>query len=202
MMTPKVFCIGFHKTGTTSLAVALKELGYRVTGPNGVWDANIGRNVHKMAAAVAKKYDAFRDNPWPMLYREMDRQFPDSKFVLTIRDPESWIRSQVRHFGSDETPMRKWIYGVGCPEGNEAVYVARMEQHNQEVLDYFGDRRDDFLVLDLARGDGWEELCPFLGQAIPDMPFPHSNKASERERSDLPGMKLLSAVKQFVGRLQ
>jgi UDP-N-acetylmuramate-alanine ligase len=40
-METKVFCIGFHKTGTTSLAVALKTLGYRVTGPNGVHDPDI-----------------------------------------------------------------------------------------------------------------------------------------------------------------
>ena len=27
-MKSKVFCIGFHKTGTTTLEVALKKLGY------------------------------------------------------------------------------------------------------------------------------------------------------------------------------
>ncbi len=39
-MKTKVFCIGFHKTGTSSLAVALKTFGYRVTGPNGVNNPN------------------------------------------------------------------------------------------------------------------------------------------------------------------
>ena len=29
----KVFCIGFHKTGTSSLGAALKILGYKVCGP-------------------------------------------------------------------------------------------------------------------------------------------------------------------------
>lgn len=28
-MVTKIFCIGFHKTGTTSLATALETLGYR-----------------------------------------------------------------------------------------------------------------------------------------------------------------------------
>ena len=32
-LKPKVFCIGFHKTGTKSLRKALATLGYRVTGP-------------------------------------------------------------------------------------------------------------------------------------------------------------------------
>ena len=31
MITPKVFCIGFHKTGTSSMHVALQYLGYTVT---------------------------------------------------------------------------------------------------------------------------------------------------------------------------
>ena len=30
----KIFCIGFHKTGTKSLGLALGILGYKVTGPN------------------------------------------------------------------------------------------------------------------------------------------------------------------------
>ena len=31
-MDPEFFCIGFYKTGTTSLQVALQKLGYRVRG--------------------------------------------------------------------------------------------------------------------------------------------------------------------------
>jgi hypothetical protein len=33
-MPRKAFCIGFHKTGTTSLKRALEKLRYRVAGPN------------------------------------------------------------------------------------------------------------------------------------------------------------------------
>lgn len=177
-MKAKVFCIGFHKTGTTSLAVALRMLGYRVTGPNGTKDPNIGEKVHAMADALVKKNDAFQDNPWPVLYGDMDKKYPGSKFILTMRSSESWIRSQVKDFGLRKTPMREWIYGVGCPEGNEDVFVARYERHNREVLEYFRDRPDDLLILDLPKGHGWKELCGFLGVDIPDKPFPHANKAS------------------------
>ena len=41
----KIFGIGFHKTGTTSLAQALKMLGFSVTGPNGINDPNIADNA-------------------------------------------------------------------------------------------------------------------------------------------------------------
>lgn len=181
-MTAKVFCIGFHKTGTTSLAVALEMLGYRVTGPNGVRDPDIAENVLTMVHDLVPKYDAFQDNPWPIIFKELDRAYPHSRFILTLRDPQSWIKSQVRHFGRMETPMRRWIYGVGCPEGNEEIYVRRFEEHNNEVLEYFRERPDDLLVMDLAAGHGWERLCPFLGARIPAAPFPHANKASDREQ--------------------
>lgn len=189
-MKQKVFCIGFHKTGTTSLEAALEVLGYRVTGPNGTRDPDIAEKVYDLADELVAKYDAFQDNPWPVIFKEMDRKYPGSKFILTMRRPDAWINSQVRDFGLTETPMRKWIYGVGCPEGNEEVYVRRYERHNREVLAHFHERPDDLLVLDLPRGDGWPELCGFLGVAVPDRPFPHKNKAS-----------VSRAIKNWFGRL-
>ncbi len=177
-MTAKVFCIGFHKTGTTSLAKALELLGYRVTGPNGTKDPDIADKVWSMADSLVQEYDAFQDNPWPVIYKEMDQKYPGSKFIFMTRSSDSWISSQVRDFGTRETPMRKWIYGVGSPQGNEDTYIARFERHNKEVIEYFENRPDDLLVLDLPRGDGWEQLCTFLTKEIPAAPFPHANKAS------------------------
>ncbi|MFO7936466.1 MAG: sulfotransferase [Kiritimatiellia bacterium] len=180
-MKEKVFCLGFHKTGTSSLALALKKLGYRVTGAHGIHDPDIAENVLPMVRSLVSKYDAFQDNPWPIIYKELDHEYPGSKFILLLRDPESWIKSQVKYFGSRTTAMREWIYGVGCPEGNEDVYLKRFMEHNEEVTRYFKDRPDDLLVMNLAEGDGWEKLCPFLGVDVPDIAFPHANKISDRE---------------------
>lgn len=183
-MKPKVFCIGFHKTGTTTLEVALTRLGYRVTGCFGTRDPDIAAKVHEMAYAMVEEFDAFQDNPWPILYRELDERFPGSRFILTRRPPDSWIRSQVKDFATTETPMRRWIYGedAGCPEGNEETYVARYELHNREVLEYFKDRPGDLLVIDLPGDAGWKKLCAFLGHELPDEAFPHANKASLSRR--------------------
>lgn len=174
----KVFGIGFHKTGTTSLAVALRDLGYRVTGPNGTRDPDIARKVMDMARALSWDYDAFQDNPWPLLYREMDRLHPGSKFILTVRPPGKWIESVTSFFGDNETPMRQWIYGAASPRGNEEAYLRRYNRHNAEVREYFRDRHGDFIEMDLAAGDGWEKLCRFLGKAVPQAPFPHRHKRS------------------------
>lgn len=178
----KIFCIGFHKTGTTSLAQALRILGFTVTGPNGVNDPDIARNASGLIKSLVNDYDAFQDNPWPIFYKELYQDFPDAKFILTCRNPEKWINSQVRHFGRQETPMRKWIYGKGCPEGNESIYLQRYQKHNRDVKAYFRKKRKPLLVLDLEKGDGWNKLCPFLNLPVPDASFPHANKADARER--------------------
>ena len=192
----KIFCIGFHKTGTTSLAEALRILGYKVTGPNGVRDPNIAQNALKISDLLISKYDAFQDNPWPVIYKELDKKYPGSKFILTLRDPQAWIRSQIKHFGTHETPMRKWIYGSGAPKGNENIYIKRFNQHNQEVISYFRDRPGDLLVMDFAEGDGWNKLCSFLGKRIPGAPFPHSNASGDRNKIIPKFISILKEIKR------
>jgi hypothetical protein len=173
----KVFGIGFHKTGTTSLARALRLLGYRVTGPNGVGDPDIRTKLFPMVEVLSRQFDAFQDNPWPLVYQHMDQMHPQSKFILTIRDPDQWAASQAKYFGRQSTPMRQMIYGVGFPEGNEEIYKSRMKQHNEEVIEYFKNRPNDLLVIDLTAQNEWEPICRFLDEPIPRAPFPHANQA-------------------------
>ncbi|MBI1357416.1 MAG: hypothetical protein GC160_24005 [Acidobacteria bacterium] len=84
----KVFCIGFQKTGTTSLGYALSLLGYRVAGMFDVMTFNSKDETLAKAIQLGRRYDAFQDNPWPILYRELDQAFPSAKFILTVRDTE------------------------------------------------------------------------------------------------------------------
>jgi hypothetical protein len=176
--------VGFHKTGTSSVRDALMMLGYRVTGPNGTRDPDIAAKLESTVDALADLYDAFQDNPWPLVYRRMDARYPGSKFILTVRDESQWIESNVAHFGTTDTPMRTLIYGVGHPKGNEAVYVERMRRHNQEVAEYFGDRPNDLLTMDVTRNADWETLCGFLGLPVPQVPFPHAQSRRRREVRD------------------
>jgi hypothetical protein len=180
MQKIKIFGIGFYKTGTSSLAEALTILGYRVTGEFGIHDPNIENNVYDKVLQIIEKYDAFQDNPWPIIYKFLDEKYPESKFILTIRDTDKWLKSVVKHFGNEKTYMRRWIYGVGNPLGNEDIFKSRFEKHNNQVLVYFKHRNNDLLVLDFSKGAGWRELCSFLECEVPEVPFPHKNKASNR----------------------
>lgn len=179
----KIFCIGFHKTGTSSMGRAMEILGYSVMGARGTRDPDIARNAPALAEKYVPLFDAFQDNPWPILYRHLDRRYPGSKFILTVRDPNSWLHSILKHCGSRSTPMREWIYGHGNPRGHEREYLSRYVRHNEEVRqDFAGREGKDFLVMDLPGGDGWDRLCPFLGHEMVDREFPHRNRAGDRDK--------------------
>ncbi|PLX22582.1 MAG: hypothetical protein C0599_06025 [Salinivirgaceae bacterium] len=184
MKKTKVIGVGFHKTGTSTLDTVLKHLGYKVLGAKTELAENLLNNDLDSVLKMTKKYDAYQDNPWPLLYKEFDKLYPNSKFILTLRDSEKWIKSLVNHFGENHTEMRKWIYGVGHPKGNEEIYLARYKKHNEEVMEYFKDRKEDLLVVNWENGDEWEPICNFLGIPVPNEPFPHANKGNYTEGMD------------------
>ena len=180
----KVFCIGFQKTGTTSLYAALTMLGYKTA-------AVVGRDLSAeelrdkaldLCMKAAKEHDAAQDMPWPIFFRELDAEFPDSKFILTIRDSDKWFASLEGHFGDEPGAMQEFVYGEASPAGNRDRYVSVYEEHERAVRIHFKDRPDDLLVMDLEAGDGWDALCGFLGAPAPDAPFPVKNRAADRAR--------------------
>jgi hypothetical protein len=174
----KIFGIGFHKTGTKTLQYSLEALGFNVCGPRQDLLGAVKREKYRAVFRVVNNFDAFQDNPWPVLYEKLDKKFPDSKFILTVRDEDKWIKSIINHFGSVDSNMRRWIYGIGYPLGNEELYLKVYKKHNAEVMEYFSARPNDLLIIDLTAGEGWEKICPFLGKQIPEKDFPHVNKGT------------------------
>lgn len=94
----KIFSIGFNKTGTTTLEGVLQLYGYsmpiqaeqelQLTGQT------FAGNYEPLRNFVAR-YDAFQDLPFAQanVYVVCDALFPNSKFILTERDPEIWFNS-------------------------------------------------------------------------------------------------------------
>ncbi len=169
----KIFGIGFHKTGTTTLQVALNMLGFTSCDIRHDLLASIKAGDFQPVRQVVAQYDAFVDNPWPIIYRQLDELYPNSKFILTWRDSQKWYQSCVKHFNSKKNPMREWIYGAGCPLGHEETYISVYEKHNREVLDYFRNRPNDLLVLNWENGSRWKALCDFLEVPVPPLGIPY-----------------------------
>ena len=72
--------------------------------------------------------------------------------------------------------MRNLCYG--SVEPREYAYKAKYFDHNNAVRNCIPAER--LLVMNLAMGDGWEKLCPFLSKPIPEAAFPVSNRAGEK----------------------
>ncbi len=172
----KVFVIGFHKTGTTSLETALDRLDYRVYGG----DKNLlkfeDRNdLLQYIQKTLTNWDAVQDMPWPLFYQELYELFPEAKFILTLRETKAWIDSVVRHWGSIMVPLHKKIYGVPCAEGFEDNYINKYENHNKEVLQFFNNM-PNFIIMEQGKNFDYKTLCNFLDLETPPEEFPHSRK--------------------------
>ena len=180
-MKGKIICVGMHKTGISSLEQALRVLGFTVRGGSSRLLVPILKGNFKPVLKTMESWDAVRDIPWYKIYRELDERVPDCKFILTVREDEAWYRSVSRSIGEIKRANGEWVYGrgKGLPKYNKENTLHVYHKHNREVLEYFEDRPNDLLVLNIAAGDGWDKLCEFFGKEIPEIPFPHKNQASE-----------------------
>ena len=197
---PKIIGVGFQKTGTSSLRDALRILGYSVGDNNHQLLRPILHGRWSRVFAKLSQYDAVEDNPWPLVYKEIDAHIPGCKFILTLREPESWYQSVARHIGDLRDPMHEWIYGrgLGLPKDHKANTLDVFNTHNKEVLAHFKDRPEDLLVLDFTQGAGWQELCEFLGCKAPDAPFPHANNKNKERRGSPSLRRRLKVAKKRV----
>jgi Sulfotransferase domain len=183
MAQQKVFGIGLSRTGTTSLTEALRILGYRaVHCPLSIVTFNgkrLGLNTR-----VVDQYDAFTDSPVAGVYRELDKSYPGSKFILTTRPIDKWIASVRRMRLSfvllEALPKVRCLAKEICGTASffdEPALLRAYENHGKSVRDYFGNRAGtDLLVLDVSSGDAWDRLSSFLGHHKPSGSFPHYNR--------------------------
>ena len=166
--TTKVFCIGFSKTGTTSLNRALRILGYRALDwPRGHIEPKEGWiNYFKKS-----NYDAFSDAPLYRkgLFKELDEAFTNSKFILTIRDPDLLVKSWNNYFGKHPWAINN--------ESEKNRIIERYNNHKKDVINYFEGKSSQLLIFNVFDGDSWEKLCKFLDKPVPKIPFPHKRKA-------------------------
>jgi hypothetical protein len=130
---------------------------------------------------VASGYDVLEGLPWPLVYADMAEAFPDARFVLTLRSStDVWLGSQLRHVAErSKDAMDERVYGSSDPAHDPGLYRARYETHAAEVRSFFaGSGR--LLEVCWEEGDGWPQLCGFVGRPVPDVPFPHSNASGSK----------------------
>lgn len=157
----------------------MEKLGYRVQD-SAIDRTPLYRNRIDQIIEQLNGYDACQDCPWNLLYKELYMEFPNGKFILTLRDENDWLKSIVNHFGTTHSDLREHAYGKGAgfPAGNEVIYLERFRKHNQDVIEFFKDKQDQLLVLNVAEEDAYQKLCLFLGKPVIREAFPKKNVRS------------------------
>lgn len=163
----KIFGIGLERTGTTSLAAAMRRLGFTTH--------HFPRTTNEIDEA-----DFSNDITVACRYRDLDVLYPGSKFILTLREEEAWLDSCARWYGSlaenhvlDFTAMAAATQLYGSEFFDPELWRIGSKYHELAVRGYFADRPGDLLIIDICAGQGWEQLLPFLGAALG--PFPWEN---------------------------
>ena len=117
-------------------------------------------------------------------FAELDRCYPGSKFVLTVRQVDAWVTSRVRHVENNRRRQELGQDHGNFLEVDVDTWLAERDRHHDAVLSHFAGRPDDLLVIDLCAGQGWERLAPFLGWGrLPERTFPWENRTVDVDGS-------------------
>lgn len=171
-MINRIFGIGLSRTGTTSLTHALIHLGINMIhypSKQQLFDPNV---------------KAVSDIPVVRYFKELDIKFPNSKFIYTTRDKDSWLISTEKHFNKYKpSRIRDWFKEnrkevYGCLNFNKKLYTQAFNNHSEAVQEYFKDRDDDLLIFNICAGDDWNKILPFLELTNKKITiaFPHKRK--------------------------
>lgn len=199
----KVIGLGYPRTGTMSLKHALEalQLGpcyhmievFRKPTDVPFWLAALQQEGSSIDwSSVFGEFHSTTDCPACYFWKELWNSFPDAKYVLTIRDSETWYDSfrttvyeammhperSTDEAHSNVQCMAKKLILDTMFEGrfeDKDFAIQTYENHNKTIVQQIPSKQ--LLIFDVK--DGWQPLCEFLEVPTPDSPFPKSNTRNE-----------------------
>lgn len=88
----KIFGIGLSHTGTNSLTAALNLLGIKTIHWPVDRQTYLELSSGNYRLSLLEHYQCITDITTVPFYPQFDRVYPGSKFILTFREKESWLR--------------------------------------------------------------------------------------------------------------
>lgn len=198
-MKEKVFVISFMKSGITTATKFLKQSGYKHKFPI-PYNANalVSNNQLKvdMFDKIVARGDFFTDQPIFVLWEHIAKRYPNSKFICTYRDVDSWYGSfknwSVKRNLMPDTKVNIFSYWLQRPdllkfrtsqemleqcekEGLGYEIKKRYLDHNKNIKKHFEGRSNLFFA-PIDR-DNTIELRNFLNIENSEVEWGHYNKA-------------------------
>lgn len=152
----KLFCVSFHKTGTSSAHQFCLQNGISSCHSPAVVEGNCYEavvagtlsdktRIVNALKPVVEKYDAHFDIPWAGMYQELLETRDDAVFLYIDRDADSWWNSLSAHWSLSAMPrvLRPYEvlqYSDVLPAGkrmvrsvDEALFKDCFARHREQV---------------------------------------------------------------------
>jgi hypothetical protein len=179
----KIFIIGFNRCGTRTLHYFfkdnnLKSIHWDNNNLVDVFENNIksgnkllenGKTINKKVNSDCNYSEAivFSDMTKNIInkdakdyYKRLDSDYPNSKFILNIRDVDKWIKSRKKH--SNGRLLYEHMNFHNCDEKQiEIIWKNMYEKHILDVKDYFENRKLDLCIYDIEN-DTIDKIIEFL----------------------------------------
>lgn len=174
---PKIFQIGFNRCGTTTLSDFFNANGIKsIHYDGGRLATSIYKNYLNNRSLISKEYESYigffdMENIYETepiyiaqtLFMDLDKLYPNSKFILNTRDKENWIKSRsvlLIHNGNTYLDQCAKAYKVSKSVMLD-IWRRQWDHHHQRIIDYFKNRPNDLLIFNIE-SDPPEKLCEFF----------------------------------------
>ena len=165
MTFSRIFIIGLPRTATTSVCLAALGLGFKT--------AHNAYTEHAFSQA-----QVIADTPIFCDYQNLDKHFPNSKFIYLTRDEKSWLPSikqllqrmivnLQRSDGGFNPHLKRCYNEIFSPLTADNIaqddfLLQCYQRHQQGVFDYFKTRSKDLLTIDVSEPQSYQQLLMFL----------------------------------------
>lgn len=174
------FFIGAHNSGATELIDAFELMGFFVyKGISELNLMNMKQICYHLNIDNPEKclYQVFQGSPFNHLtyYKGYVEKYPNSKFILTVRDSEDWYLAFFESAKSLKSVKHlSHIYNCDVldPKNKEAI-INKYEMRNKEIIEFFSDKKEKLLIIDLDENKKhWNKLLDFCFKGLKSLDFP------------------------------
>lgn len=179
---PYIFFIGFNKSGTTSIHKLFSENGI----PSIHWKG--GRLAKKCLINIVngkpvlsgydRTYRVFSDMMFRTdkfwfegnsLFRELNRDYPNSYFVYNKRDINDWLNSRVHHRGNvggqSLLELQKKILDTQETDNVVCYWRKARLRFEEDIREYFKGKKN-FIEIEITDANFVEKLSRLTGLAL------------------------------------
>lgn len=173
---PYVFVIGFNKTATSSISHFFTSHKIpSVHHDGGLLVAAMLRNLRrgrKIFHGYDREYKVFSDLIFASkenivegnrFFETMQRDYPDSLFILNNRVTGNWIRSRSLHANGEFLRWQLGILGSTDPLDAFSLWERQKRVHEEQVKKYFKNFPNQFVEIDIENEDFPAIVSQLLG---------------------------------------